>query len=465
MPPVIASLAYTALILGLFWIDRDPKVRTSKALWLPVAWLMVVCSRPIDQWLLTGSGADTSDSVAEGSPLNRLFFGTLLVVGLVVLANRGKIVNRILRTNGLILFVFFYFLVSLVWSDFPDVAIKRWIRAVGDVVMVLIVWSDREPLAAIKRVLARTSYVLIPLSILFIKYYPNIGRGYGAWLGDVAYTGVTINKNTLGTICLCFGLGALWRFITAYQSKDAGRMKQMIAPGIILTMVFYLFMMINSMTSSSSFLMAGIVLIVSSFRLAQRMPMIVHLLVILMLTVSFSIVFVGASPELLKAMGRNPTLTDRTDVWAMVLGLVRDPVFGTGFESFWLGPRLQTMWARYWWHPAQAHNGYLEVYLNLGWIGLALLAAVLLNGYKRIFGAWRSKDVTGGLRLAYFYAGLVFNFTEAAFFRMQAPAWLFFLLAIVSVPAVPVRRTETPQQNWFQIPDSGIPEEVSRETV
>jgi len=43
-----------------------------------------------------------------------------------------------------------------------------------------------------------------------------------------------------------------------------------------------------------------------------------------------------------------------------------NPWIGAGFESFWLGPRLNKLWAQYNFMPNQAHNGYIEIYLNLG---------------------------------------------------------------------------------------------------
>jgi O-antigen ligase len=221
----------------------------------------------------------------------------------------------------------------------------------------------------------------------------------------------------------------------------------MIAHSIILAMVLWLFNTANSMTSLNSFLMASILMIVASSRLAVRRPAIVHLVVVSMLVVSFCVVFMGVSPDVLKTMGRNPTLTDRTEVWGVLLTLVTNPILGTGFESYWLGPRLEKMWSLYWWHPNEAHNGYIEIYLNLGWLGVALLAMIIVTGYRTAFAAWRRNDPAGSLLLAYFFVGLVFNFTEAAFFRMLAPAWLFFLFAIVSVPAVAYRTVRTTSQS------------------
>jgi exopolysaccharide production protein ExoQ len=389
----------------------------------------------VGQWLQLGSPIGSADQYLEGSPTDRLVYACLVVVGLIVLVNRRGQVGRFLRANGGILFFFFYCVVSLLWSDYPEVAFKRWIKAFGDLVMVLIVLSDREPSAAVKRFLSRASFLLIPLSILFIKYYSDLGRAYDKWDGKAHFTGVTTNKNTLGVICLLFGLGSAWRFLAAYQDRDgAGRTRQLIAHGAILAMVLWLFWIANSMTSFCCFLLAVALLLATNLRRVVRRPAIVHLPVAVMVAVSASVLFLGLAPGVLEMMGKNPTLTDRTEIWSVVLHLTTNPMFGTGFESFWLGPRLEKIWRVYSWEPLEAHNGYIEVYLNLGWTGVVLLAIIIAIGYRTVIAAWRLNPLAGSLRLAFFVVGVVYNFTEAAYFRMMAPAWIFFLLAITKAP-------------------------------
>jgi O-antigen ligase len=115
-------------------------------------------------------------------------------------------------------------------------------------------------------------------------------------------------------------------------------------------------------------------------------------------------------------------------------------LIGTGFESFWLGDRMQTIWSIWWWHPNEAHNGYIEVLLNLGWIGIALLALLLITGYRNIISALRRNVPIASLELAYFLIAVIYSFTEAGF-RMLAITWIFLLLAIAAA-RVPVPETE-----------------------
>ena len=102
---------------------------------------------------------------------------------------------------------------------YPDVGFKRWVKAVGDFVMVLIVVSDRDPSVAIRRLLTRTGFLLIPLSVLMIKYYPDLARYYDRWDWSTYYSGVTTNKNALGVICLLFGLASVWQFLAALMTR------------------------------------------------------------------------------------------------------------------------------------------------------------------------------------------------------------------------------------------------------
>ena len=426
----------------MFWLDREPRSRPSLALWIPFAWFLLACSRPLTTWFHLGgleTGALTAQ-LSEGSPIDRAVLTGLLLLGLMVLAGRGKLVARCLRDSWPILLFFGYCLVSLIWSDYPDIAFKRWNKAVGDWVMILIVWTDPHPTEALKRLLARTAYVLIPVSALFIKYYPDLGRTYD-WLGETHYTGVTCEKNTLGSICMIFGLAALWRALNLFsEERQFGqRARRLVVQLIILVIVAWLFSIADAVTSLSCFALASCILILSRTRILTRNLFLLHGMMLATVLVPVSIALLGFSPDTLQQLGRNATLTDRTDIWAMVVHLTPDRWVGAGFESFWIGPRLETMISEVtkWWVPNQSHNGYLEIFANLGWIGVGCLAVVILWGYARIIRACEQRKPVSSLILAYLLAGLIFNISEAAFFRMMIPVWLFFLLA-VSAPQDPV---------------------------
>jgi O-antigen ligase len=126
-------------------------------------------------------------------------------------------------------------------------------------------------------------------------------------------------------------------------------------------------------------------------------------------------------------------------------------LFGTGFESFWLGSRLETVWNMSVKGIQEAHNGYIELYLNLGCVGLLLLGWLIVSGYRNAFTAFRRDASDGRLRLGYLTAALIFSLTEAGF-RMLSPIWFAFLLAIVGVwsDSQVQGSSEAPELAWEQ---------------
>src|SRR5271156_6858512 len=112
MSPVLASLVYACGIAGLFYLNRDNSVRTSKALWLPVVYIWVIGSRPVSVWLGTVP-ANTGDLQLDGSPIDATFFGILLIVATSVLVHRGRRILTFVTANWPILIYFCFCLLSI----------------------------------------------------------------------------------------------------------------------------------------------------------------------------------------------------------------------------------------------------------------------------------------------------------------------------------------------------------------
>ena len=395
MSPTTASIVFAIGIFVLFLLDRNEKERASLAIWIPVVWLSIGGSRMVSQWLQIAP-ATSADQLIEGSPLDRSILMGLMALGIYVLVQRRRAVARILRGNLLVVVFLAYCALSTAWSDYPLVALKRWFKTCGDIVMVMLVLTDPNPAEAMKRVFARFGFLLIPTSILLIKYYPELGRGYANYTWEPVVMGVTTGKNLLGMICMISGAGALWRLLHEIRSNRRGRVTgPVVAQCVLLAMITWLFWLANSMTSLLCFLLAGIFTVVGTMtRLAER-PLLLHSLVVLALGVAASVLFLNVGGSFLSSVGRDPSLTGRTDVWEAALRYADNPIFGAGYESFWLGERLEKIWAIFWWHPNEAHNGYLEVYLNLGWAGVLLFALVLLSGYRHIIASLKHDREVG----------------------------------------------------------------------
>jgi len=434
MPPRVAEIVYLLGILALFWFDRDKEERVSKALWIPVFWLLINGSRPISEWLQTGPRMAEPNMVMDGSPLDALGYAILLVLALPVMFVRLKKVGALLRANLPIVIFFLYCGVSVIWSEYPFVALKRWTKVVADLLMVMIVLTDNDRKAAFNGLVKRIGYVLIPVSILLIKYFPDMGRGYDQWDGTLYNIGVGTNKNLLGMTCLIVGISIVWRFLQTWRSpKGPTRRKHLIAEGVVLGMTIYLLWISNSVTSLSCFGLASILLVATTFFASARRPAVINTLVASLIGFVTFALFFSSGGAVLESMGRNSTLTGRTEIWQVVLGLVENPIIGSGFESFWLGENLAKTWNLYWFHLNEAHNGYIELFLNLGWIGILIFATVMYTGYRDLIKSFCLDPAWAQIRLAYFVNATIYSLTEVGF-RMLSPVWIFFLFSAMAIP-------------------------------
>jgi exopolysaccharide production protein ExoQ len=434
MNPSIASLLCVVGVAGLFYLDRDKNVHTSKALWLPVSWLTICASRPVSAWF--GASPTGSNAQLDGSPMDAAVFGTLLVAAIVVLIYRRHSARILLAANWPILVYFLYCLISVTWSYHSDIALKRWIKAIGDLAMAFVIVTDPQPVAAFRRLISRVGFLLLPTSVLFIKYY-DLGHAY-APDGMQMNTGVTTDKNILGVIVLVISLGTLSRVLTLLRDKDQrNRRRHLTAQITLLLFGIAVLKLADSVTSIACFILGAGIIIATGMRVVRRSPATVHVLCLtIILTGGLTMLF-GGGGGVVHAFGRKSNLSGRTDIWAAVIPAVPNALLGAGFESFWISPSVvkfqQTLLLEGWWHPEglnEAHNGYIEVYLNLGWVGVVLISLFLISAYRRAVAAFRLSPTIGGLMLAYIVAAAVYGVTEAGF-RMMDPMWIFLLLAIV----------------------------------
>jgi exopolysaccharide production protein ExoQ len=306
--------------------------------------------------------------------------------------------------------------------------------------MVLVIVTEPRLPDALGRLFSRVGFLLFPASVLLIKYYEDLGRGYSPD-GMQANTGVCTNKNMLGVILLVVSLGVVWRIVALLRGKtEHNRRRHLWAQGALLAFSVALFEMADSATSLFCFLLGTTLIVVTGLPMFRRRPGAVHALVGSLVLAGVFVMLFGGQDIMIHSLGRQSNLSGRTQIWAAVIPAAPNSFVGAGFESFWISPYVQNFQRKMvgFWHPEylnEAHDGYIEVYLNLGWIGVCLISLVLISGYRRAVAAFRLNPSIGGLMLAYIIAAAVYSITEAGF-RMLNPIWIFLLLAMVSANGV-----------------------------
>src|SRR5262249_5660700 len=357
MPPIVALFLTIAFSGFLYRRDIRERPNVTGALWLPVLWTLILGSRSVAIWLDTFHLPTVFNSVDEGNPLDATLQLTLIAAGVYVLNGRQVSLGEIFRNNGWLMAFLICCFISIAWSDFPFVAFKRWIKILGHPIMALIVLTEPDPEEAVTRLLKRCAYILVPFSILFIKYYPEWGRGFDPWASSGFNIGVTTNKNLLGADCLILGLFFFWHLLQIRRTpRSKARRNELFLTLGFLYMIWWLIWKANSQTSLLALLigMLTIVLVDLPF-VNKRFIGTYALLVVVTLTVT-ELVF-GIYDHVVGLSGHDATIAGRAELWSDLLALRTNPIFGVGFESFWLGGRLRAISESRWWHPTEAHNG------------------------------------------------------------------------------------------------------------
>ena len=400
---------------------RAPDV--SADLWIPLIWLLILGSRPVSLWFSPGGGLQG----IEGSPVDATIYLILIVAALRILSKRRTDWSEFGANNRVLIVLVVYMAVSVLWSEDPYVSSKRFIKLMGTPIMALVVLTERDPEVALVTVARRCAYVLLPLSETLNKYFLSLAVSFDEWTGGMQIGGVSGSKNMFGQLCFVEGLLLVW---ILFRRADRGpadlRKVQWILDLCIASLAIYLLYKSNSSTSLVCFI-AGVVVLFAGGLRPIRWRIASLLLVTAIVFVVLQACF-GIYESAVAALGRDPTLTDRTEIWRELWALRGNLLVGTGFEGFWMGERLASI--REVRHINEAHNGYLEIILNLGLIGLAFWLCLIVKAYKNCTKLIQTRYDLGQIGMALFAVVLLYSFTEAGFKGLSFILFFFFVIAI-----------------------------------
>ncbi len=443
----IALVVCTAFVFYLLKVERSASRGSSLALWIPTVWIMIVASRPVATWFdVTQRTTDFVRSNETGSPMDLWTLVALAALGIPVLIKRRFKWSGALFRNRWLFVVLAYMFVSTFWSDITLIALRRWGRELIAVEMAMLVISERNPRQALSSVLRRSAYVLLPISVLLIRYYPVFGRQYSRWSGVEMWTGVGRQKNELGRLCMVLVFFLLFELYERWQNRARSvKHNELWADLCVLVIGFYLLIGSNSMTSMST-ISVGLAIFLNRRRL-QKLPQVtLQACVVLLLIFGVSMPFLRGSTVggITSALGRDSTLTGRTDVWAELMPpRAERPLLGYGFGSFWTDAR------RVQYDIPTAHNGYLDILLELGEVGLVIYSIWLLSCARQLHCALQQESRWAGFATSLLLMTLIYNATESAFNSLSEFPTAVLLLSCfaVSIPA----RLKSPQKKALRL--------------
>ncbi len=371
---------------------------------------------------------------AQGSPISRLLeFGILLGTVFLIIAWRKKVFINLHR-DALLWLLVGIALASVLWSDNPDLSLRRSISLVGTTLFGVYLakrYSVNEQL----RLLAWTCGIAVLLSIVVAVILPSygvMGKGSITTAESIAHTGawrgIYIHKNSLGRMMVLSAV--VFRLLAAenYRWRWAAQVGLGLSVALIL---------LSTSKSSLTIFLTILALLPIYKALRWNYTWAIPFFMTVILTGgAFATLFFGNAETILGALGRDITLTGRTDVWAAVIGKIGErPWLGYGYNAFWLGVagESEDIWTELHWEVPHSHNGFLDLWLDLGLLGAATFALSFILAYLRAIAWIRLTKTAAGLwPLAYLTFLFLANLTESSLLR-QKPLWILYIAVTISV--------------------------------
>jgi O-antigen ligase len=372
---------------------------------------------------IIGNALGIVGSNEEGSTaLTHVFFLPLYAIVACIIVTHPRGFSRIARRALPALALVGLACLSTFWSIDPSLSLRRGVSLLAPTAVGIVItlrFGTREFL----RLLALSLGIAAIFSIVVALLLPAQGVMYfGAW------NGVYENKNSLGR-AMALEVAAL-----ALVALDAKRYRMLAWLGVAgtLGLVF--------LSGSIGSLMAAVaVLILLPFFRALRLRLTTTLAVcatsILLGAILITVVLSNPEP-VFALLGRDPTLTGRTEIWAAALvSIAERPWLGYGHNAFWqgwAGPSIELVSAIGWESP-NSHNGLVDLWLELGLVGvLTFLLGLGIAARRAILGARRTATAAGLWPLAFLTFLVVMNFSTSTIMLQHSLYWILFVAVMSS---------------------------------
>ncbi|MEO1374463.1 MAG: O-antigen ligase [Cyanobacteria bacterium J06635_10] len=385
--------------------------------------------------VILSNGANEGDDSGETNTsliLVLFFFNYLVTFFLLIL--RWKKVMQVMKKEKIILLLVGIAVLSFVWSSLPKKTLTRGIAIIGTTLFGIYI-ASRYTIKQQLQLLGWMYGIAVIFSFLFIAAIPNWGIMGGIHEGR--WRGIYNHKNTLGKVIVP---GITVFLLLAYNSKKYSW---------LFWMAFSLAFILLVRSSSTSSLLNGVCLIAASisFRVFRWRDNLMVPTTIAM--VSFGTIFyviVSWTTELiLKALGKDTTLTGRGDMWPYIFEMIgQHPFLGYGYGAFWYGPDTPSfyIWQATGWTPPNSHNGFLDLWLQIGLIGLL----IYLFGYlaitlpKALYWLRVTRTSEGFWPLTYMTYMFLANISETTLMIQNDIFWVLYVAVAFSVQIPPERQ-------------------------
>jgi exopolysaccharide production protein ExoQ len=369
-------------------------------------------------------------AMAEDSFARRLALVTCSFIMIGLISTRAREVWKTLFQSRLLLILPAIACISAAWSQNPMHTLVSSCNLTLTILFAIYLYA-RYPKDTLLLFLTGGAAICLLLSLLAVIFLPSVG--IDPYQQD-AWRGLFFQKNNCATICTFF-------FVLGLHLKPTSLSERMLR-FLVIALALLFVVMSGSRTGWILSLLA--LVLTYTFHIVGRMPganRAAMKAALFGVSVVAGVLLYLNFAGVLAVLGKDPTMTQRTVIWASVIpSVLKHPFLGYGFDAFWSGlngESMQTILVTGW-MQAQAQSGYLDVLLQLGLLGFCpliwlFIRALIKGGPSGASGSTQMMRVSTVLLVLV----LVENIGETAFLVPYGLLWLYSLLAILVLTVKP----------------------------
>jgi exopolysaccharide production protein ExoQ len=396
--------------------------------WITILALFFSTGAIMQTLLALRRGVSAGIMQAETDPTQQILWGAIYLIVILFMARDVPTYMAAARRNFLFVAMAAWALMSPLWSIEPGYTAMRAGALVGTMMFGLYI-GTRYTRTELMHMLAVAFFWLGAFSLAAAILLPHIAIDHVLHPG--AWNGVLNHKNNFGRIC---ALGATVAFI-CLKDMDFMPYKKRFYQATFILMVFCTIM--STSKTSLLLLILGIVLYYPLRAMALK-----NMVVSFMMAILVSIIAILLSTGLLMtivesalgAMGRDMTMTGRTDLWQTVwLAIDERYWLGYGPGAFWVSGQgaLGMIWPLGGWIPPHAHNGILELWIGLGFVGVALFMFSYIRAIINSFRILSPEAAANVFPFLYLLVMMIADTTEISIMRHNNTYWVIFVALAV----------------------------------
>ncbi|HEY9863050.1 MAG TPA: O-antigen ligase [Candidatus Obscuribacterales bacterium] len=324
-----------------------------------------------------------------------------------------------------------YTFLSFLWSDFPSLSKRKGITTIQTSYFGLYI-ASRFTLKQQLQMLCWAFGIITVFSLLFSLAFRGVAVETGANAGS--WRGPFTQKNLLARLMV---LAAIIFILIALDKPKHYRWVWALFGNAVL-------MILLTGSKTALLLLLTILMLLPLYNLLRKKDTIlIPVLVSAVLIGGSSLIFITENwLNLLAALGRDPTLSGRTTLWELAIELIKQRYWlGYGYQGFWVaGGACEVIWRHEGYKPPHAHNGFVNMSLDLGVLGLIIFLTIIVVTYARGIIWLRAGNTWAELwPVCYVTFFFMYNHTESTIIEHNSIFWA--LLVSVSLSMKRVRPT------------------------